>query len=375
MPRKKQIFLLMSDGGGGHRNVAEAIAQNLQPYQKDIEIHIINAFVDICHEPEELYNFFLKRDLGGPFSMISFRIFFIYMFFFKQRYHQYFINFWSDKKPDLVVSLIPFLNPFIKKSLEDTHPNVPMCIQMTDLHQCIKHYWFSKSDQLLCPNTHSYQQALDAGFMLNEIKLIDGIVMRKNFYLPILEDKSILRYEIGLDPQLKTLIISYGMQGITKKVFRLLKAIKRTDIQFIVLCGKNIKLRDKLTHHIFPFKVAALGYRNDLEKWLYASDLFIGKPGPGTITEALSMGLVLLLDSNWRTLRQERSNAKQIRDKQQGLLFSNIEEFIHNINYLLEHNNYTRFQQQVLKEKKNLALQQVCDYYLSTLHIRAKNYA
>jgi UDP-N-acetylglucosamine:LPS N-acetylglucosamine transferase len=50
------------------------------------------------------------------------------------------------------------------------------------------------------------------------------------------------------------------------------------------------------------------------------SDFFIGKPGPGSISEALSKHLPVIIDCNAWTLPQERYNARWVREKQVGIV-------------------------------------------------------
>ncbi len=54
------------------------------------------------------------------------------------------------------------------------------------------------------------------------------------------------------------------------------------------------------------------------------SDFFIGKPGPGSLSEALLMKLPVIVERNGRTLPQERFNAEWIVDKQVGIVLSSF---------------------------------------------------
>ena len=50
------------------------------------------------------------------------------------------------------------------------------------------------------------------------------------------------------------------------------------------------------------------------------SDFFIGKPGPGSVSEAVAMRLPVIVERNAWTLPQERYNAEWILEKQVGLV-------------------------------------------------------
>ena len=50
------------------------------------------------------------------------------------------------------------------------------------------------------------------------------------------------------------------------------------------------------------------------------SDFFIGKPGPGSVSEAVAMRLPVIVERNAWTLPQERYNAEWVLEKQLGLV-------------------------------------------------------
>jgi 1,2-diacylglycerol 3-beta-galactosyltransferase len=50
------------------------------------------------------------------------------------------------------------------------------------------------------------------------------------------------------------------------------------------------------------------------------ADFFIGKPGPGSISEALQFGLPVIVEHNARTMPQERYNGTWLVEKRLGLV-------------------------------------------------------
>ncbi len=68
---------------------------------------------------------------------------------------------------------------------------------------------------------------------------------------------------------------------IAKKIFSIV------GIQAIFICGKNEKLREKLTKLVTRTKKLVIPYTDKLDYYLKFSDLLVGKPGPGSLTEAL----------------------------------------------------------------------------------------
>jgi UDP-N-acetylglucosamine:LPS N-acetylglucosamine transferase len=61
-----------------------------------------------------------------------------------------------------------------------------------------------------------------------------------------------------------------------------------------------------------------MGFTEDVAHWMRLADYFIGKPGPGSISEALHCGLPPIVTRNAWTMPQERWNTDWIRDQAIG---------------------------------------------------------
>ena len=62
------------------------------------------------------------------------------------------------------------------------------------------------------------------------------------------------------------------------------------------------------------------GFTSEIPYYMHLADFFIGKPGPGSISEAVAMGLPVIVERNAWTLPQERYNADWVREKGIGLV-------------------------------------------------------
>ena len=58
------------------------------------------------------------------------------------------------------------------------------------------------------------------------------------------------------------------------------------------------------------------------------SDFFIGKPGPGSISEAIAMGLPVIIERNMWTLPQERYNADWVEEQGTGIALRSFQKGI-----------------------------------------------
>jgi UDP-N-acetylglucosamine:LPS N-acetylglucosamine transferase len=126
---------------------------------------------------------------------------------------------------------------------------------------------------------------------------------------------------LGLDPDRLTGIVLFGGQGSN---VMLQIAQKLADVQLILICGKNQELAKKL--RAVPSKATHFveGFTSEIPYFMHLSDFFIGKPGPGSISEAVQMKLPIIVERNAWTLAQERYNAEWVVEKKAGLVVPNF---------------------------------------------------
>jgi 1,2-diacylglycerol 3-beta-galactosyltransferase len=75
------------------------------------------------------------------------------------------------------------------------------------------------------------------------------------------------------------------------------------------------------------------------------ADYFIGKPGPGSLSEAVAMRLPVIVERNAWTLPQERYNAEWIEENGLGLVLPNFRGIAPAVAELLEPSAYSRFRE------------------------------
>jgi processive 1,2-diacylglycerol beta-glucosyltransferase len=102
-----------------------------------------------------------------------------------------------------------------------------------------------------------------------------------------------LRARFGLDQNMTTVLISVGGFGVgpLAALLRSLDDMKNAA-QFIVICGRNEKLKQSLQPMRTKHKMHIVGFTTEMDAYMSASDLLVGKAGGLTTSEALAKGLV-----------------------------------------------------------------------------------
>jgi 1,2-diacylglycerol 3-beta-galactosyltransferase len=101
--------------------------------------------------------------------------------------------------------------------------------------------------------------------------------------------------------------------------------VKRLDqsgaaVQLILICGHNRKLEDELRAMTTRKPKLVLGFTQNVEHYMAIADFFIGKPGPGSISEALQLHLPVIVECNAKTMPQERYNAAWVAENGFGIV-------------------------------------------------------
>jgi UDP-N-acetylglucosamine:LPS N-acetylglucosamine transferase len=92
----------------------------------------------------------------------------------------------------------------------------------------------------------------------------------------------------------------------------------------IAVCGNNKKLEAELRGMQGRLRMHVEGFTSEVPRLMQLADFFIGKPGPGSISEAIAMGLPVIVETNLWTLPQERFNAVWVTEKGVGISLKNF---------------------------------------------------
>jgi 1,2-diacylglycerol 3-beta-galactosyltransferase len=247
-------------------------------------------------------------------------------------------DFWKQGERDLVVSLIPNFNRALRESL----PATPLVTLLTDFADYPPHFWIERQDQyLICGTEKAVEQARALGHPKEHIFATSGMILRPSFYEPVTADRAEERRRLGLDPELPTGLVLFGGQGssVMPEIARRVTA----GAQFIFICGRNKKLAERLRSMSTRFPKYVEEFTSEIPYYMHLSDFFIGKPGPGSISEAIAMRLPVVVERNAWTLPQERYNTEWILEKRVGVVLKSFREIDAGLGELLDATNFARF--------------------------------
>jgi 1,2-diacylglycerol 3-beta-galactosyltransferase len=334
---KARIDFVFFDAGGGHRAAASALSEVIARQNRPWEIRLVNLQevldpLDVFRKItrvrlQDLYNLILKKGWTLGSAQIL-KVIHAVIRLYHPAQVRLLERHWRGDPPRMVVSLVPNFNRAMFEALAQACPDAPYVTILTDLADWPPHFWMERQDQwLICGTPEAVRQARSLGHRPQRILEASGMILSPRFYVPAVLDRACERERLGLTPHLPTGIVMFGGQGSSVMIpiaDRLEKA--GLDIQLILICGKNRKLAERLRRRNSRMPRFVEGFTREVPYYMRLSDFFIGKPGPGSISEAAAMGLPAIVERNAWTLPQERYNAEWISENKVGLVLNNFTE-------------------------------------------------
>jgi 1,2-diacylglycerol 3-beta-galactosyltransferase len=347
LQKRRSVDFIYFEAGGGHRSAALALQSVIGSLQYDWSVRLVNLQevldpLDIFRKLtrirlQDIYNLALAKGwtLGSSYLLP-------WMQAVIRLYHgpqvRLLTEFWREQPPEMVVSLVPNFNRALFESLQRALPGTPFVTILTDFADYPPHFWMEKQDQhLICGTARAVAQAKEMGFDDDHITATSGMILRPEFYnLPDF-DRRRERTRLGLDPDLPTGLVLFGGEGSSAMI----PIAKRlgdgaSDLQLIMICGRNKELLKRLQRLKTKNKFVVEGFTKEIPRYMSIADLFVGKPGPGSISEALKLNLPVIVERNAWTLPQERYNAEWIAEQGVGIVLHNFREVDEAVHKLLE---------------------------------------
>jgi len=349
----KTLEFVFFDAGGGHRAAANALREVMEREKCPFAVRLMNLqelldSMDVFRKLtglrlQDVYNLLLKKGwtLGSRQLLAGMHL---VIRLFHSRQVRMLADYWRSSRPDMVVSLVPNFNRAIGESLRTALPGVPLVTILTDLADFPPHFWIERQPQdFICGTAKAVEQALALGHEPERIHSVSGMILSPRFYeQPPLDPaaRAAAREALGFHPDRPVGLVLFGGQGAA---VMLDIARRLPDRQLLMICGHNQKLRGRLSRlpHRAPLFVE--GFTKEIPRYMRLADYFIGKPGPGSISEAVAMHLPVIVERNAWTLPQERYNARWVEEQGVGIVLPNFRGIAAAVDRLLDPAAYQGF--------------------------------
>lgn len=326
------VLILSASAGAGHVRAAQAlehafrnlnVARNVQHvdtlrYTTGVFRNLYSkAYIDMANKAPEVLGW-LYDHFDKPWRNERRRL------AFDKLNTVRFVKMLMKHRPDIVVCTHFLPSEIISYLRDERKVDFPQAVVVTDMD--VHSMW-------LCRNVEHYFVALDEtkehlarlGIPAGTVS-VTGIPIDPVFTIP--KDKQAMRRKYGLAPDAFTILVSAGGFGVGP-MEHLMEALLQMQrpVQVIAICGRNDDLRLRLEQQALrtsasPVRIHAIGYTTDMDEYMAASDMIVGKPGGLTTAEALARGLVFMIVNP--IPGQEERNADHLLEQGAALRCNNL---------------------------------------------------
>ncbi len=350
----RKLTIVYHHAGGGHQSAAEALKAALSTQESPWDVSLLDIQelldpLDLIRRAtglriQDTYNLILRKG----WTRFTPQLLLVLQATIRA-YHNPIVKllraYWAEHPADLVLSVIPHFNREIADSLRADAPKTPFVTLITDLADYPPHFWIERESEYIIAGTErARQQALTIGHAADHIFQTSGMILKPRFYEKTNVDRVAERKSLGLEPDCPTGIVLFGGHG-SRVMVDITKRLNEagSSVQLILICGHNQKLAAKLKTLPTKKPVAVVGFAQNVEYYIALADFFIGKPGPGSISEALQFHLPVIVECNSRTLPQERYNAEWVTENGYGIVVPSFKRIAPAVQRLLQSTTFDEF--------------------------------
>lgn len=319
---KKKILILCSNGGNGHNAAASALKTILQDKYDFSIVYPINE-LEIFGIPsgESLYNLALRKGWTRSVNIVSRYVAPKIFRGYKKKMENLIAKHIETETPDLVISVIPFINYSASEAARKA--DIPYLMITTDndlqtfVHglQSVSHPNFKivVGTHLLCSREKLYQRKI-------EDKLIEviGLPVRPDFLIK--KDPKALREKYQIPAHKPIVLIMIGGVG-GDAAYQYAKTLGQIQmgIHLIACAGRNQEMAEDMRKiKLNPSNtMTVMEFTDKIPELMTMADLIITKPGTLSTTESLAMRLPILMDCTNPVISWEQANIDII--KQYGI--------------------------------------------------------
>lgn len=302
----KKVLILSASAGAGHLRAAEALERafllmnaaeevrhvDTLQYTNKVFRHLYSkAYIEMVNKMPEVLGW-LYDHLDKPWKNERRRL------AFDKLNTRPFVKMLKEYQPDIIVCTHFLPAEIISWLRAKERFNCRQAIVVTD---------FDVHAMWLCHHYEHYFVALDETRLhLNKLGIpadkitVSGIPIDPLFA----QEKSQreMRAKHHLKQNVTTILLSAGGFGVGP-IEHILKTLMelRSPAQIVALCGRNQKLRARIERMAAGLSlergltIHATGYTSEMDEYMSASDILLGKPGGLTTAEALARGLVFVI--------------------------------------------------------------------------------
>lgn len=286
-----RILLLSADFGSGHLTAAKAIAEQCSTRSPDCAVETVQVtsrlltlflrtYLWMIGSSPSVYRWLYNLPVGWPLRTL------IRTLLWRT------VNREIDRfQPDLIVATHPFPAGVAASLRLKGHLQAPVIATLTDFKPHGFWVWDGIDQYCVSSQTAAAELAADFGVPAERIA-VTGVAIR-----PLFAELAAKVTRIAPSGERRVLVMGGGLGlGPIVEAVRSLAALPHPELQVTVICGQNRALAAELKDLFADdSRIEVVGFTTEVGAYMAQSDLLLTKPGGITCSEAMAIGLPLLL--------------------------------------------------------------------------------
>lgn len=364
---KRRILIFSASFGGGHRSAAEALLRYYRAhYPDDVEVRIVDFFEEFMPSVNVLAKFAYQQsvaffpDLYGTFFEVSNTlptnpvVHELRVSGFRRA-----TNYIDEFRPDAVISTFPVAGGVVS----DIKLERPMVVGTVITDYGVHRTWLHPATDLYFVASREVREDLVVRGISWDRVAVSGIPVHEKFSEPL--DRGECRRVLGLSERFTVLLTSAA--GLTSDVRDIAAELSSGGVQVAAATGHNARLKRRLdTLSKRAEHVRVYGHTPDMHRMMRAADVLVGKAGGLTVSEALAVGLPLIIYNP--VPGQEIYNVDFLVNSGAGLLSRDEEDVVEKVRFLSSHpERLSQMADNARLLGKPAAAQTVCERVLAAI--------
>lgn len=350
----QKVLILSASAGVGHVRAGQALEAAFRQANAGAEIRHVDtlaytnalfrklyadAYIKMVNKAPKVLGWLYDRlDQPGESRTVSGALNKLNTYRFRKMLKKY--------QPDIAVCTHFLPSEIIGRLLLKDALNCPLATVVTDMDAHA--FWLSPgTDHYFVAIEETAEHLRQLGTPTDQVTAT-GIPIDPVFALA--KDKQAMRRHYGLDEDRTTILVSAGGFGVGPLENMIVSLLKLNHpVQIIVICGRNEELQAKLAaqpahrrHRVLP-----VGFTKEMDRYMTASDILVGKPGGLTMSEALAKGLVFCIVNP--IPGQEERNSDHLLEEGAAIRCNNLPALAWKLDHLLADPVRFRWMQQNVK--------------------------
>jgi processive 1,2-diacylglycerol beta-glucosyltransferase len=277
----KKILIFVSNTGGGHISLAEAIRDQVEnnyevvivdPQPRMIHLH----YRTVSRHALWLWKAEFKLTDGTRRARMAHEL-------SKHTFAISILRAIRRVNPHLIISTYPFLTSEVIYAMHLFRIRRPFLMLFSDPNGVHRSWLTEKHAQAtFAPTQETYQQALTSGFDPQRTHFT-GWPVRGQFY----HAAPILLSQLGLDEKRFTVFLQGGGDGAARFARTVENLLSIEGVQIILAVGTNGKLYRQFMGRA---NIYTLPFTDEIAPYMAAADVVMGKAGPNVLFESVTLG-------------------------------------------------------------------------------------